>query len=61
MTEYRRAKVKGASYFFMVDCAERQGNRLLVAHINWVPEFSEGRRMTRSMRFAGSPASYRLG
>jgi len=34
MTEYRRAKVAGASYFFTVNCAERHGNQLLVNHID---------------------------
>jgi len=29
MTEYRRTKLKGASYFFTVNCANRHGNRLL--------------------------------
>ena len=30
MTEYRRAKVAGATYFFTVNCARRQDNHLLV-------------------------------
>ncbi|MBA1445337.1 MAG: transposase [Chromatiales bacterium] len=34
MTEYRRAKVEGATYFFTVNCAERRGNQLLVEHID---------------------------
>ncbi len=34
MTEYSRAKVKGASYFFTVNCAERRSNHLLVEHID---------------------------
>lgn len=34
MTEYRRAKIPGATYFFTVNCAERSGNRLLVDHID---------------------------
>ncbi|MEN8129767.1 MAG: hypothetical protein ABFS45_06140 [Pseudomonadota bacterium] len=34
MTGYRRTKVKRASYFFTVNCAERHGNRLLVEHID---------------------------
>ncbi|MCU7849626.1 MAG: hypothetical protein KZQ89_16870 [Candidatus Thiodiazotropha sp. (ex Lucinoma kastoroae)] len=34
MTEYRRAKVEGATYFFTVNCAERRGNHLLVEHID---------------------------
>jgi putative transposase len=34
MTEYRRAHVPGATWFFTVNLAERQGNRLLVNHID---------------------------
>jgi len=34
MTEYRRAKVQGATYFFTVNCAERHGNHLLVEHVD---------------------------
>ncbi len=34
MTEYRRAKIQGATYFFTVNCAERHGNHLLVDHID---------------------------
>ncbi len=34
MTNYRRAFVKGGSYFFTVNCAERKGSRLLVDHID---------------------------
>jgi putative transposase len=33
MTEYRRAHVPGATWFFTVNLAERKGNRLLVEHI----------------------------
>ncbi len=32
MTEYRRAYVPGASWFFTVNLAHRKGNRLLVEH-----------------------------
>jgi putative transposase len=34
MTEYRRAKTQGATYFFTVNCAERHGNHLLVDSID---------------------------
>ena len=34
MTEYRRARIEGATYFFTVNCAERRGNRILVENIN---------------------------
>ena len=34
MTEYRRAKLEGATYFFTVNCAERHGNHLLVDAID---------------------------
>jgi len=34
MTDYRRAKAKGASWFFTVNCAEHRGNHLLVEHID---------------------------
>jgi putative transposase len=38
MTAYRRAKIEGATYFFTVACAERQGNDLLVRHIDLLRE-----------------------
>lgn len=34
MTEYRRAHVPGASWFFTVNLAQRKGNRLLVERID---------------------------
>jgi len=34
MTEYRRAYMPGASWFFTVNTAQRKGNRLLVKHID---------------------------
>ena len=34
MTEYRRAYVAGATWFFTVNLAERQGNPLLVENID---------------------------
>jgi putative transposase len=34
MTAYRRTKVKGATYFFTVNCAERGNSQLLVNHID---------------------------
>ncbi|NOR51740.1 MAG: transposase [Gammaproteobacteria bacterium] len=34
MTDYRRSKLKGATYFFTVNCAERHGNRLLENNID---------------------------
>ncbi len=36
MTEYRRAKLEGATYFFTVNCAERHSNHLLVDPIDLV-------------------------
>ncbi len=36
MTEYRRAHVEGATYFFTVNAAQRRGSRLLVEHIDWL-------------------------
>ncbi|MEN8167237.1 MAG: transposase [Pseudomonadota bacterium] len=33
MTQYRRVKIEGATYFFTVNCAERRGNALLIEHI----------------------------
>ncbi|RMG33452.1 MAG: transposase [Gammaproteobacteria bacterium] len=33
MTSYRRPIAAGATWFFTVNCARRQGNRLLVEHI----------------------------
>ena len=33
MTDYRRVKIKGATYFFTVNCAERHGNRILENNI----------------------------
>jgi putative transposase len=34
MTEYRRAWLPGATWFFTVNLAERRGNRLLVERID---------------------------
>ena len=34
MTEYRRAKIQGATYFFTVNCAERCNNRILENNID---------------------------
>ena len=34
MTEYRRVKVEGATYFFTVNCTVRRGNSVLVDTIN---------------------------
>ena len=34
MTEYRRTKIQGASYFFTVNCAERHNNRILENNID---------------------------
>ena len=33
MTEYCRAKIEGATYFFTVNCAHRQDNKILVEPI----------------------------
>jgi putative transposase len=34
MTDYRRMKIEGAIYFFTVNCAERNGNHVLVNNIS---------------------------
>ena len=34
MTEYRRTKIQGATYFFTVNCAERQNNRILENNVD---------------------------
>ena len=34
MTQYRRTKIKGATYFFTVNCAERRGNYLLKNNVD---------------------------
>ncbi len=34
MTQYLRATITGATYFFTVNCAERHGNRLLIDNID---------------------------
>jgi putative transposase len=34
MTDYCRAHISGATWFFTVNLAERRGNRLLVEHID---------------------------
>ncbi len=34
MTEYRRAKIEGGTYFFTVNCAERHGNNVLTENID---------------------------
>lgn len=41
MTEYRRAHVPGATWFFTVNFAERKGNRLLVERIETLREAFE--------------------
>jgi putative transposase len=33
VTEYRRTKIEGATYFFTVTCAKRHNNRILLEHI----------------------------
>lgn len=38
MTEYRRAKFEGATYFFTVNCLQRKANRILVEHIDLLRE-----------------------
>ena len=38
MTNYGRVIVAGATYFFTVNCAQRQGNRLLTENINLLRE-----------------------
>lgn len=38
MANYRRVKLDGATYFFTVNLLERQGNTLLVQHINTLRE-----------------------
>ena len=45
MTEYRRAKVNGASYFFTVNCDQRKGNRVLVDNIDLL------RKVFRQVKF----------
>ena len=44
MTNYRRTKISGASYFFTVNCAQRWGNNLLVERIDLL------RRVVREVR-----------
>ena len=34
MTDYRRVRIEGATYFFTVNCVERKGNNLLVDNID---------------------------
>jgi len=41
MTEYRRAYLPGATWFFTVNLAERKGNRLLVEQIETLREAFE--------------------
>ncbi|MFC1665766.1 transposase [Pseudomonadota bacterium] len=34
MTNYRRSQIKGATYFFTVNCAKRHGDQLLIDHLD---------------------------
>ena len=45
MTEYRRARVAGASYFFTVNLAERHGAPLLVQHVQALREVTQAVRL----------------
>jgi len=51
MTEYRRAHVPGATWFFTVNLAERRGNRLLVDQID---------ALRRSFRYVTERRPFRL-
>jgi putative transposase len=44
MRTYKRVRVKGGCYFFTVNLAERQGNSLLIRHID---ELREAFRLTQ--------------
>ncbi|MGF1615232.1 MAG: hypothetical protein ACFCVA_15360 [Gammaproteobacteria bacterium] len=44
MTEYRRAKIQGATYSFTVDCAERHGNH------EWVDAIDRRRQSLRKIK-----------
>jgi putative transposase len=47
MTDYRRAYIPGATWFFMVNLAERKGNRLLtdkIASLRSAFAYTQGRR-----------------
>ncbi len=50
MTEYRRAYVPGAAWFFTVNLAERKGNRLLVKRIETLREAFEYVRSRHAFR-----------
>ncbi|MEW6114527.1 MAG: transposase, partial [Thermodesulfobacteriota bacterium] len=47
MTEYRRARLPGATWFFTVNLAQRRGNRLLVERIDSLRAVCESVRMRR--------------
>ncbi len=51
MTEYRRAHVPGATWFFTVNLAERRGNRLLVEQFD---------ALRRSFRYVRERHPFRL-
>ena len=51
MTEYRRAHVPGATWFFTVNLAERKGNSLLVNHIE---------ELRQAFRYVMKKHSFRL-
>jgi putative transposase len=50
MTQYRRSKVEGASYFFTVNCAQRRGNHLLTEHIDLLRKVIRGVRTGHPFR-----------
>lgn len=50
MTEYRRAHVPGASWFFTVNLAQRRGNNLLVEHVASLRCAFDAVRKTRPFR-----------
>jgi len=51
MTEYRRAHVPGASWFFTVNLAQRKGNRLLVDRIDPLRAVFEAVKLRHPFRF----------
>ncbi len=50
MTEYHRTTIKGASYFFTVNCAERKGNHLLVDNIDLLRSVFQKVKSDRSFK-----------
>ena len=61
MRTYRQIKIEGGCYFFTVVLAQRQGNNLLIQHIDTLRESFRFKKITTSspwMRWLFYPITY---